>query len=258
MNALVQHPGSTQNALVPTSMTEAIRLAEFMAKSQMLPDHLCGKPSDCLMVVMQSQRWGMDPFAVAQCTSTVHGKLCYEGKLVAAAMYATGIIAGRLQYEFSGTGQSRTVTVTGRPRGAKIDQVVTGSISAWRTSNDNWNKIPDDMLVYRGTRQWARRYAPEAMLGVYTPDEIESAPDTPEVEVTQREPEPQELPPYPGEQFDANIGKWLAVIESGRRTAEDIISMVETKGRLSDEQKSQIRGEVTEADFTEGKQEEAA
>lgn len=247
MNAIATIPAapsaswSQQNALVPRSITDALELASVMSKASLIPDHLRGKPGDCLLVIMQAQRWGMDAVSVAQCTSVVYGKLCYEGKLVAAALYATGAIDGRLRYEFSGTDAGRTVTVTGRPHGSPIDQTVTGTVLDWQTSNDNWKKQPDDMLVYRGTRQWARRYAPEALLGVYTPDEIEDAPTSAPVTVTALPREPEPLPAYPTESFNANLQKWGSAISTGKKTADDIIAMVETKGTLTDQQKAAIR-----------------
>lgn len=247
MNAVATIPAapsaswSQQNALVPRSITDALELASVMSKASLIPDHLRGKPGDCLLVIMQAQRWGMDAVSVAQCTSVVHGKLCYEGKLVAAALYATGAIDGRLRYEFSGAGLARTVTVTGRPHGSPVDQTVTGTVLDWQTSNDNWKKQPDDMLVYRGTRQWARRYAPEALLGVYTPDEIEDAPASAPVIVTALPREPEPLPAYPTESFNANLQKWGNAISTGKKTADDIIAMVETKGTLTDQQKAAIR-----------------
>lgn len=231
---------SQQNALVPRSISDALELASVMSKASLIPDHLRGKPGDCLLVIMQAQRWGMDAVSVAQCTSVVHGKLCYEGKLVAAALYATGAIDGRLRYEFTGTGAGRTVIVTGRPHGSDVEQTVTGCVLDWQTENGNWKKQPDDMLVYRGTRQWARRYAPEALLGVYTPDELEPAPAP--VTVTASVPATPALPqPYPADHFDANLAKWRDVIASGRKTADEIIAMVETRGTLTDDQKAAIR-----------------
>jgi len=246
MNAVATIPGpsaswSQQNALVPRSISDALELASVMSKASLIPDHLRGKPGDCLLVIMQAQRWGMDAVSVAQCTSVVHGKLCYEGKLVAAALYATGAIDGRLSYEFSGTGLARTVTVTGRPHGSKVEQSVVGKVMDWQTKNENWQKQPDDMLVYRGTRQWARRYAPEALLGVYTPDEIEDAPASAQVTVTAIPNEPEPLPAYPPESFNANLPKWGAAISAGKKTADDIIAMIETKGTLTDQQKAAIR-----------------
>lgn len=266
MNALVQHQPSTSRngALVPASMTEAVRLAEIMSKANLLPDHLRNKPGDCLLVVMQAQRWGMDAVSVAQCTSVVHGKLCYEGKLVAAALYATGAVEGRLRYEFDGTGPSRSVRVIGRVRGVDADQEVTGCIKDWRTYGKDkqgnrvenaWDKMPDDMLVYRGTRQWARRYAPEAMLGVCTPDEIEDVPAQ-QVTVTQLDdPTSAELPTYPDDQFDANAGKWAQVIASGKKTKADVVAMVQTKGELTDDQLAKL--DVLVSDLAES-QEQAA
>jgi hypothetical protein len=178
------------NALVPANVAEAVQLAETIAKASLVPKHLQNKPGDCLLVVMQAQRWGMDALSVAQCTSIVHGRLCYEGKLVAAVLYSMGAVEGRLHYEIKGSGQNASIVVTGTPRGGNGPQSVTGTVKDWRTFGkdketgqriDNaWDKMPEDMLVYRGTRQWARRYAPEALLGVYTPDEMDDdAPQAP-------------------------------------------------------------------------------
>ena len=248
MNAIAQLPahapastGSRMNALVPNSIADALQLADVMAKASLIPAHLQGKPGDCLLIVMQAQRWGMDAASVAQSTSVVHGKLCYEGKLVAAALYAMGAVEGRLKYEFSGTGDNRSVKVTGRPRGAGVDQTVDGTVGNWKTGNEQWKKQPDDMLVYRGTRQWARRYAPEALLGVYTPDELEDAPPAQQQDRVVAKVVSAELPLYPESDFEQNLPKWWGVIASGRRTADELIAMLQTKARFTDAQLNEIR-----------------
>lgn len=150
------------------------KVAGLMAKMGTMPAHLQGKPADCFRIVVQSAKWGMDPFAVAECTSLVHGRLCYEGKLVAAVLRATGAIEGRLTYEITGKGQDASIVVTGTPRGGAPCSV-SGTVKEWATTHAGspWAKQPETMLVYRGTRQWARLYAPESLLGVYTPDERE-------------------------------------------------------------------------------------
>lgn len=250
MNAIATIPqqsaaasqGQRMNALVPTSIGDALQLADIMAKASLIPDHLRNKPGDCLLIVMQAQRWGMDAGSVAQCTSVVRGKLCYEGKLVAAALYAMGAIEGRLRYEFSGSGDNRRVTVNGRPRGTTIDQAVEGTVGDWKTDNGNWKKSPDDMLVYRGTRQWARRYAPEALLGVYTPDELEDAPAEHTVVATiVQSHEPAELPIYADTAFAENLPKWWALIDSGKKSADELIAMLQTKARFTPAQLTEIR-----------------
>lgn len=49
-----------------------------------------------------------------------------------------------------------------------------------------------------------------------------------------------ELKPYTSDEFKAQLAKWRPVIESGKRSAADIIALAETKGVLSDEQKAAI------------------
>lgn len=51
--------------------------------------------------------------------------------------------------------------------------------------------------------------------------------------ITQARTEPQ---PYPADSFATNFPKWRAVIQSGTKSAADIVAMVTSKGALSDEQ----------------------
>jgi hypothetical protein len=243
-------PSATFNALVPTSIEQAIALSEIMAKAQLVPEHLRNKPGDCLLVVMQAQRWGMDAVSVAQCTSVVHGKLCYEGKLVAAVLFAMGAIEGRLHYEIEGSGQAARITVRGTPRGGRGEQVLTGNVTDWRTFGKDkegnkiknaWDTIPEDMLVYRGTRQWARRYAPEALLGVYTPDELEEPAHATDVTPRKADSARPERPPCSPEDFERNFKVWSALIEDGKKTPDDIIAKVESKATMTEEQKAALR-----------------
>jgi hypothetical protein len=173
MNAITPVGG---NALVPQSMEAAIRMAEMMARAKMLPTHLQGSPGDCLMVVEQAGRWGMSPFAVAQCTSVIQGKLMFEGKLVAAALHTSGALATRLAYDYSGEGAARVVRVSAILAGEKEPRFVDVRLADAKTTNGMWTKQPDQQLAYHGARVWARRYAPEVMLGVYAPEEMEPTP----------------------------------------------------------------------------------
>lgn len=129
--------------------------------------------ANCFRIVEQAQRWGMSPFAVVDCASVVHGKLMWEGKLIAAALEATEGIT--LDYDYSGSGVHRKVAVSGRRPGSDKILTVEGSVSDWKT--DQWKGSAfDQRLAYRGAREWARRYSPGAILGVYATDEIESTP----------------------------------------------------------------------------------
>lgn len=164
------------SALVPQGLDQACRMADMMARARTLPSHLQNNPGDCLMVVEQAMRWGMSPFAVAQCTSVIQGKLMFEGKLVAAALHSSGALTTRMQYDYSGEGDTREIKVSATLAGETAPRSVVVKYKDAKTSNGMWTKQPDQQLAYHGVRVWARRFAPEVMLGVYAPEEIEAEP----------------------------------------------------------------------------------
>lgn len=173
MNEITTVPSA---GLMPTDLDQAMRLASFMAKAKTVPAHLQDSPGDCLMVIEASMRWQMSPFAVAQCTSVIQGKLMFEGKLVAAVIETSGGIVGHLDYEFEGVGAERSITVSAVRRGETAARTVTVALKDARTNNGIWNKQPDQQLVYHATRVWARRWLPAVMLGVYSPEEMPEPP----------------------------------------------------------------------------------
>ena len=164
------------------------RIAAVMAHSSLIPDGLCmtgpktkREPlpfeqvlANCFLVVNQAARWGMDPFAVAQCCSVVHGRLCYEGKLVAAVLEAK--LGIQLAYQWNDqTGDAFGIVVTGVLPGGEVKSI-DGTVGRWKTTGDGspWPKQPKLQLAYRGAREWARLYAPGVMLGVYSDDELDN------------------------------------------------------------------------------------
>jgi len=245
MNAIVTTGG---NALMPTNMEGAMRLAEMMARGKLVPQHLHNSPGDCLMIIEQAARWGMSPFAVAQCTGLVKGKLSYEGKLVAAAIHTSGILVGRLDYEFSGAGADRKVIASGLMRGEEKPRSVEVTLASAKTDNEHWRKSPDQMLTYHAARVWARRHAPEVMLGVYSPEEFEQPRDNFTGTMLDAEPVPQgqprdtaraigdELPPSATSAAPKRqtIAEWLLVIQADLEGAQtgDAVDLIVTSEKV--------------------------
>jgi hypothetical protein len=163
-------------------------VARTMSQSELVPTHLRNKPADCFLIVAQAVRWGMDPFAVAQSCYVASGKVGYEGKLIAGLINAQ--LTKKLDYEYEGKGQDRKVTVTGTLKGETKSRSISGTFGDWHTkakggsnTSAQWAKAPDQMLAYRGAREWARRHMPEAVLGIYSDDEVREIEHTQAVEV---------------------------------------------------------------------------
>lgn len=155
------------------------RVAKLMCSSGLVPAHLRGqdKQADCFLVAAQAFRWRVDPFAVAQCTFVTSGKLGYEGKLIAAIVNARINPGHALDYAYSGAGTDRKVVVTGRRRGETKDRAIDGTVGGWATANEKWKTMTDQMLAYRGAREWARRHMPEAMIGIQAEEEVRETVD---------------------------------------------------------------------------------
>lgn len=226
------------------------RIAELMSSAKLVPEHLQGSVGDCFMVVQQAYRWQMDPFAVGQKTFLVSGKLGYEGQLVAAVVNSRAPITGRLNYEYNGSGDQRTVTVSGTLDGESQPRTLTLSIGDVKTGNKNWQQIPDQMLAYRGARDWARRHTPEVLLGVYTPDELEDmrgGPREVKASTSGASMQPAEatvsrpaLPQYGDDEFAEKLEKLRSSVESGKRTADEALALVESRATLTENQRQQI------------------
>ncbi len=77
--------------------------------------------------------------------------------------------------------------------------------------------------------------------GIYDQDEAERIVDATEKHMGPAEVVPQAPAHYPAAEFNKNLPAWRRAIEAGKKTADNLIAMVETKGSLTDEQKAALR-----------------
>ncbi|MEH9087832.1 recombinase RecT [Klebsiella quasipneumoniae subsp. similipneumoniae] len=169
-------------------MDRMMKIADVMSQGiSTVPKHLQGKPSDCLAIVMQAARWGMDPYVVGQKTHVINGTLGYEAQLVSAVLTATGAIRGRFHYEYRGEKDLMECRVGAVISGEKditwnewlcVSEVTIKNSPLWKSN-------PKQQIGYLQVKYWARAYTPWAILGVYTPDELEERVER-EINPTQR------------------------------------------------------------------------
>ena len=161
------------------TMESLMRVADLMASGKStVPAHLQKNPADCMAVCMQSMQWGMNPFAVAQKTHLVNGTLGYEAQLVNAVVQQSNAIEGRFHYEYKGNSPSLECRVGAQIKGeAEITWGNWLNESKVTTKNSPlWKVNPAQQLGYLQVKNWARLFCPGAILGVYTPDELQDIP----------------------------------------------------------------------------------
>lgn len=233
-------------------MDTMMSLAEQLANSKLsVPEHLRGNVGDCLAIVTQAMLWNMNPFAVAQKTHLVSGRLGYEAQLVIAVVMNSGAIRGSFHFEYRGEGAAALECRCGAVlRGQsevtwgewlRIGDVTTKNSPLWKTN-------PRQQLGYLQAKNWSRLYVPGAILGVYSVDELadsaadfagDAAPSPAPRPAAPVPPAPAALPAWPAEAFAARLPKWQAAVNSGTSTA-DILAFARGKGTLSPEQEAAI------------------
>lgn len=185
-----------------------------------IPEHLRGNKGDCMAVVMQAIQWKMNPFAVAQKTHTVNGVLGYEAQLVNAVIQSSGVTVDRFHYEWYGAwekiiGKTKVMQAPakGTPGandykkaheyrvpdysmkdedglGIRVSATLKGEeeprvlelllVQASVRNSPLWATDPKQQLAYLAVKRWTRLYAPDVILGVYTPDEFEQPAQAPQ------------------------------------------------------------------------------
>lgn len=230
----------------PSLMADISALAEIMAGSKVtVPKHLQGNTGDCFAIVMQAAQWKMSPFSVAQKTHLVNGVLGYEAQLINAVIQASGAIVGRFNYEYTGEGESLACRV-----GAIIEgeaEIVWGEwLTARSVTTKNsplWKTNPKQQMGYLQVKNWARLYCPGAILGVYSDDELHNKTETKEKEINPIEEEYKKPDKAycSDENFAKNAPEWQTLIESGKKTADQIIAIVQSKYLFTDDQKEEIK-----------------
>jgi hypothetical protein len=172
------------------NMSELMEFAKLMSiAGSAVPAHCRGEPGVCLAICIQALEWRMSPFAVANKSYVVENRgdkrIAYESQLIHAVIEARAPLRGRLRFEIVGENDERRCKVWGLFRGEDKPHEYTsetlGKLRGARGTNDRghikgsplWVDNPEVQLFYSGSRQWARLYCPDVILGVYTREELE-------------------------------------------------------------------------------------
>jgi hypothetical protein len=157
------------NQLVATDTRANLELAKAFAESKMVPDHFKKSVGDCYIAINLAAHYGMEPWMLMQEMYIISGKPMMSGKMATAILNHS--LADPLRPEYSGDGEERMITLSGRPEGEAQPLTVTLKVKDAKTQNEQWRKNPDQMLMYAASRMWGRRYTPDIILGIVFDDE---------------------------------------------------------------------------------------
>lgn len=172
------------------NFAQQVDMAKWISKSDFaIPKHLRGNVGACLAVLEISKNTGLSPYGVANATYVQNDRLCFESKLVHAIVERSGLLRGRLSVRYEGEGDDLKCYVAGTLKGQQqpSEWPLPGQAPTLKdlhpghSTKDGrqfvkgsplWDRKAPLQMFYDCCRDWARVYTPEALLGIYTADEI--------------------------------------------------------------------------------------
>lgn len=170
--ALAKQPQYRTASLIPfgdewRAMQEQ---AEVLVASGFLPEAL-DTPNKVLTVLLAGRELGIPPMQAIRGIHVVKGRPSLSAELMLALAYQN--IAG-FKFKVDASNEQLCRVTGQRPGGDPITQTFSLSDAqrAGLTNGDNWRKYPAAMLRARAISALLRVVAPDAIRGIYTPEEI--------------------------------------------------------------------------------------
>ncbi len=156
------------------------RKATALAASSLVPEIYQKNVPNVLIALDMADRLGANPLMVMQNLVIIHGKPTWSATFLIATVNQCGRFTP-LRYETRGDDPrkpdfrcravARDIASGDVCEGEWIDwQMVDGE--GWsKKSGSKWKTMPGQMFRYRAASFWARTFAPEVSMGIYTEDE---------------------------------------------------------------------------------------
>lgn len=154
----------------------ALKMAEGLAKSELVPDNYRNKPESCLIAIDVARQIGArSPIFVMQNLFIVKGKPSWSGQYCDAIVRAN---FKNVKVELSGDGDERGCKVSAYDEndnfceGTRITIKMAKQEGWFSKTGSKWQTMPDLMLQYRAFAFFARIHCPDKLLGIH--DEFEN------------------------------------------------------------------------------------
>jgi RecT family len=188
--------------VAPQTIDEAWRLAQVIAKSELVPKHFQNKPADVMVAIQHGMELGLAPLQALSSIAVVNGRACVWGDALLAIVIASAqyqdhdeyfevVAQGELVRRDGLTATDLAVDTTAAVcsfmrRGRALPTTRRFTIAQAKkakllTKDGPWQTYPDRMLQMRARGLAARDAFPDVLRGIRTAEEVRDTPtdDTP-------------------------------------------------------------------------------
>ena len=166
-----------RNIIQYGDIVQVMEVSKMMAVSgTAVPPFLRANPGACFAVALQAIEWEMSPFQVAGKAYEVNDRIAYESQLIHAVIESRAPLAKRLECSYSGSGTTRRCRVIGTFTDGEVRDYESPELAKVKKKSPLWVDDPDQQLWYYASRAWCRKWAPDVLMNIYSPDELRENP----------------------------------------------------------------------------------
>ena len=233
--------------LSPQTFEQALTFSQYLADSDLVPKDFKGKPANCLVAMQWGMELGLKPLQAMQNIAVINGRPSLWGDAVIALVRASSTCEYVLETQ---TDQLATCKVKrrGEPEQERTFSMADAHAAGLKGKQGPWTQYPKRMMQMRARAFALRDVFPDVLKGLPVAEELMDTPITqPEkaIDPATGEIKAKELPAYSDENFAKNLAAWRGLIESGKKTADQIIKNVSLIAVMSEEQTAMIRATVS-------------
>lgn len=156
-------------------MQVAMKTADTLSRSGLVPRAVQGKPPDVLVILLTGRELGLGPMQALRSIHVVEGKPTLSADLMQAICLSRRDVCEYFRQVEST--KERAVYVAKRAGDEPVTLAFTmqQAKDANLTGKQNWRLYPDAMLRARCKAALARDVFPDLMAGLYTPEELNAS-----------------------------------------------------------------------------------
>jgi hypothetical protein len=235
--------------LSPRSLDEAMRFADILCKSDIVPKDFQNKPGNILVAIQWGMELGLKPMQAMQNIAVINGRPSLWGDAVIALVRNSPLCEYVYETEENGTAICR-VKRKGEEEQVRTFSEQDAADAGLLGKQGPWKQYKKRMKQMRARAFALRDVFSDVLKGIPIAEEVM---DYQERDITPR-PDPRHeaiAQDYPQEEFDKNLPAWKKAILAGKANTDFIATKVETKGQLTDEQRKKLKDIEKQADKTQ-------
>lgn len=165
-------PDKPRFSLTPTTIDEAMRFADMLSKSALVPKDYQGNPANCVIAMQWGMEIGLQPLQAMQSIAVINGRPAIWGDAMIALVKGSGLLE-RIQEDVGDASATCTVKRRGEAEVSRSFSMEDAKKAGLAGKQGPWTQYPKRMMQMRA-RAWALRDVfPDVLRGVFVAEEAQ-------------------------------------------------------------------------------------